>query len=66
MEQILHSVYMMSGQKYDPNDIISRVNKIFTMMDADGNGELSKEEFVEGAKMDKTIVEAFSLYDGLV
>ena len=51
----------MSGQTYDPNDIFTRINKIFDMMDADGNGELSKEEFIEGAKMDKTIVEAFSM-----
>lgn len=32
----------------------------------DGNGELSKDEFLEGAKQDKTIVQALSLYDGIV
>ena len=32
----------------------------------DNNGELSKEEFLEGARQDKTIVQALSLYDGMV
>ena len=55
----------MIGTPYH-DDAITRTNKIFEMMDTDGNGELSREEFMEGARQDKTIVEAFSLYDGLV
>lgn len=48
------------------DEATSRVNKIFDMMDTDGNGELSREEFLEGARQDKSIVEAFSLYEGLM
>lgn len=56
----------MTGQISSTEDAGSRVNKIFELMDTDGNGELSREEFMEGARQDKSIVEAFSLYDGLV
>ena len=66
MEQILKSVYQMTGRRSSDTHIASRVNKIFMAMDADGNGELSREEFLEGAKLDKSIIDAFSLYDGLV
>lgn len=52
---------MILGNSYTMGDVSNRVNKIFETMDADGNGELSRAEFLEGAKMDKTIVEAFSV-----
>ena len=37
-----------------------------TLKFQDGNGCLSKEEFLQGAKQDKSIVQALSLYDGLI
>ncbi len=36
------------------------------MMDKDKNAQLDFEEFQEGSKQDPTIVQALSLYDGLV
>ena len=32
----------------------------------DGNGELTKEEFMEGAAMDDSIVGALSMYQNLI
>lgn len=67
MTQIINAIYAMTGQKHHSAfATASRVDEIFEAMDTDGNGELSKEEFIVGARQDKTIVEAFSLYDGLV
>lgn len=43
-----------------------RVDKIFKNMDRDKDAKLTFEEFVEGSKQDPTIVQALSLYDGLV
>ena len=54
------------GQNTDEKKVAQRVDKIFQTMDSDGNGELSKEEFINGAKLDKTIVSAFNCYNGLV
>ena len=39
---------------------------IFSYLLQDNNGSLSKEEFLEGAKKDQSIVQALSLYDGIV
>ncbi len=38
----------------------ARVEKIFQVMDIDGNGELSKEEFLQAAKRDQSIVAALN------
>jgi Ca2+-binding EF-hand superfamily protein len=43
-----------------------RVNKIFRNMDRNKDAQLTYDEFVEGSKQDPTIVQALSLYDGLV
>lgn len=43
-----------------------RVDKIFGTMDRDKDAKLTYDEFVEGSKKDPTIVQALSLYDGLV
>jgi hypothetical protein len=66
MEHIIEAIYGMTGQHHLRGTVGTKVDEIFTAMDTDGNGELSKEEFIAGARNDKTIVEAFSLYDGLV
>ncbi|TFY72733.1 hypothetical protein EVG20_g270 [Dentipellis fragilis] len=45
---------------------LQRVDKIFRNMDRDKDAKLTYDEFVEGSKQDPTIVQALSLYDGLV
>ena len=39
-----------------------KVETIFSLMDEDGNGELSKEEFVKGARADQSVIGVLSLY----
>ena len=55
-----------NGNPVFDDSLESRVNEIFDKLDADGNGEISKEEFIQGAAEDNIIIEAFSLYDGFV
>ncbi|EPY83327.1 neuronal calcium sensor 1-like protein [Camelus ferus] len=43
-----------------------RVDRIFAMMDKNADGKLTLQEFQEGSKADPSIVQALSLYDGLV
>jgi Ca2+-binding EF-hand superfamily protein len=50
----------------DENTAQKRVDKIFALMDLNKDHELTFEEFKEGSKKDPTIVQALSLYDGLV
>jgi Ca2+-binding EF-hand superfamily protein len=50
------------GSAADPQ----RVDKIFRNMDLNKDHQLTYEEFKEGSKQDPTIVQALSLYDGLV
>jgi len=71
MTQIVEAIFSMVGNQKDqmPNEDNTpekRVERIFQLMDKDGNGCLSKEEFLQGAKQDKSIVQALSLYDGLI
>ncbi|CDZ98026.1 ef-hand [Phaffia rhodozyma] len=70
MLQIVSAIYKMTGHMVklpeDENTPEKRVDKIFRNMDKDKNAALSYEEFVEGSKLDPTIVQALSLYDGLV
>jgi len=70
MLTIVRSIYKMTGQMVklpeDEDTPEKRVDKIFKMMDKDKNAQLDFEEFQEGSKQDPTIVQALSLYDGLV
>ena len=67
---IVKSIYSMSGTivklPEDENTPEKRVDKIFKAMDRDKNSSLDFDEFVQGSKRDPTIVQALSLYDGLV
>jgi len=70
MLQIVRSIYRMTGDmvKLPPDEATpeKRVEKIFRNMDRDQDAKLTFDEFVEGSKQDPTIVQALSLYDGLV
>jgi len=70
MLQIVRAIYKMTGEMVklpeDEDTPEKRVDKIFANMDRDKDAKLTYEEFVEGSKKDPTIVQALSLYDGLV
>jgi len=70
MLQIVQSIYKMTGSMVklpaDEDTPEKRVDKIFKNMDRDKDSRLTYDEFVEGSKQDPTIVQALSLYDGLV
>jgi len=70
MLQIVESIYKMTGDMVklpsDEDTPEKRVLKIFRNMDKDQDEQLTFDEFVQGSKQDPTIVQALSLYDGLV
>jgi Ca2+-binding EF-hand superfamily protein len=43
-----------------------RVDKIFRNMGREKTDKLTYSEFIEGSRKDPTIIQALSLYDGLV
>ncbi|EED84485.1 predicted protein [Postia placenta Mad-698-R] len=80
MLKIVQSIYKMTGQMVKlpaDEDTPEKANSaachcctlltfIFRNMDRDKDAKLTYDEFVEGSKQDPTIVQALSLYDGLV
>ncbi|EJT53208.1 hypothetical protein A1Q1_07446 [Trichosporon asahii var. asahii CBS 2479] len=70
MLQIVRSIYKMTGQMVslpeDEDTPEKRVDKIFRNMDLNKDHRLTFDEFKEGSKQDPTIVQALSLYDGLL
>ncbi|KAF9439027.1 Neuronal calcium sensor 1 [Entomortierella beljakovae] len=70
MLSIVDAIYKMVGTMVklpaDEDTAEKRVTKIFSLMDKDKDGKLTFEEFKEGSMKDPTIVQALSLYDGLV
>ena len=54
----------MPGNTGNGIDFTTRANTIFASMDTDE--EVSLAEFMEGARQDNSIVEAFSVYDGII
>uniref|UniRef100_A0AC35TKS3 Neuronal calcium sensor 1 n=1 Tax=Rhabditophanes sp. KR3021 TaxID=114890 RepID=A0AC35TKS3_9BILA len=69
MLSIVSSIYKMVGDTVElpeeENTPEKRVDRIFKMMDKNGDAQLTLEEFKEGAKADPSIVHALSLYEGL-
>jgi len=70
MLQIVQAIYKMTGEMVrlppDEDTPEKRVEKIFKNMDRNKDARLTYDEFVEGSKQDPTIVQALSLYDGLL
>uniref|UniRef100_A0A8C7QET9 Neuronal calcium sensor 1 n=1 Tax=Oncorhynchus mykiss TaxID=8022 RepID=A0A8C7QET9_ONCMY len=70
MLNIVDAIYLMVGNTVElpeeENTPEKRVDRIFSMMDKNADGKLTLQEFQEGSKADPSIVQALSLYDGLV
>ena len=70
MLTVVAAIYKMVGEQVVlPEDEATpalRVEKLFAMMDTNGDGYLSMEEFTEGSKRDETILSSMNLYGGLV
>ena len=49
----------MNGDTGSDHDVTTRVNTIFALMDTDGDGKVTRAEFIDGVRQDKSIVEAF-------
>ena len=63
--QILKSILAMTGEAQEESKIEESVEKYFLDMDSDQNGEISKAEFLAGAKNDKSLIQAISVFDGI-
>ena len=43
-----------------------RVDKIMQLMDKDGDGRLSPEEFNAGSRQNPTLIQALSMYENVI
>merc|ERR1739838_485307 len=70
MLEIVKAIYSMVGSNVslpeEENTPEKRVDRIFQLMDKNADGHLTMAEFMEGSKQDSSIIQALSLYDGLV
>ena len=65
MSQVLKSIMALTGDAQDELKIEESVDNYFREMDSDQNGEISKAEFLAGAKNDKSLIQAISVFDGI-
>ncbi|KAJ3053228.1 hypothetical protein HDU79_009849 [Rhizoclosmatium sp. JEL0117] len=70
MIQVVTAIYTMVGpavkHAVDEDTPEKRVDKLFGMMDMDGDGKLSLQDFVKGAQNDPTTMEALAVFNTLV
>lgn len=67
---IVDSIYRMIGSTDSMPDDEStpeaRVEKVFGLMDIDGDGLISKQEFMQGSRDDPRITESLNLYSAIM
>jgi len=70
MLSIVQSIYVMVDRManfpVDENTPEKRVEKIFSTMDKNSDGVLSVDEFINGCKADPSVIQALSIYDGVM
>lgn len=70
MLQVTSAMYQMTSTMIqlpsDEDTPQKRVDKIFAAMDIDKDDKLSVEEFQQGAKSDPSLLQALSVYDGVL
>ena len=62
MTEIVGAILSMTNSSDVDEEAQRRAQNIFKQFDKDGNGLLSRDEFLEGAMKDKTILKALSIY----
>lgn len=59
MTKVVSAIVSMNGPIVE-TDVEARVEKLFNLMDTDGDGEVTKEEFFQGAKKDPEFIKMLS------
>ena len=49
IDVLLQGLFEMSGQEFEENDLVNVTKDIMEAIDADGDGEVTKDEFIENA-----------------